>query len=337
MFLIRSGAINGYHRLVSQLGQNPMELIGAAGLSNAQLRNPGTYVSYTKLAELLEISAGACNEPLFGLMLSEIQTSGVLGELAITLSQQATVGDALQSVNRYLYLHARGVHLNSLKSGDSLMLELVFDISSPRGIDQLVQMSVGQLATFTLDLLGSEQTSFPLLLRQRPPGRGVARGWKQAGLRVEFGAAGDGIRIPARWLGRRPGFDEEAMRQHFREFIHLLEQRYPGSLRDQVMDIIGQLLPTGECSVERVAATLDMQPRVLQKRLQAGGTHYAALLRETRLEIAKQHLQARSMAVTDLALNLGYAEASVFSRHFKQWTGQSPRAWQKLHQAPPGA
>jgi AraC-like DNA-binding protein len=192
-------------------------------------------------------------------------------------------------------------------------------------------MSVGQLATFTIDLLGSSQKFGPLMLRQRRPASGMSRPAWQPGLRIEFGAAYDGIRIPKQWLERRPRFDEEAMRRHFREFIQLLETRYPNSLQDQVRDIMGQLLPSGECSLERVAATLDVQPRVLQKRLQKSGTSYAALLRETRLEIAVQHLRARTIGITELALNLGYAEVSVFSRNFKQWTGQSPRAWQKLH------
>lgn len=335
MFLIRSGAIDGYQQLVSKLGQNPVELIEAAGLSNAQLRNPNTYVSYSKLAELLEISARACEAPLFGLTLAELQTSSVLGELAITLSQQPTVGDALNGVNRYLYLHARGVRLHTVEKGDSISLELTFDISSPRGIDQLVQMSVGQLATFIVDLRGLARQPIPLLLRQQAPQGGSTPAMKKPAARVEFAAAWDGIRLPRTWLGRRPHFDEEAMRRHFTEFIQLLEQRYPGNLQDQVRDIMGKLLPSGECTVERVAATLDLQPRVLQKRLQKCGTSYASLLRETRLEIAEQHLRAHTMAITDLALNLGYAEASVFSRHFKQWTGQSPRAWQKRHQVVP--
>ncbi len=337
MFLIRSGAIDGYQRLVSQLGRNPVALIEAAGLSNAQLRNPNTYVSYSKLAELLELSASACDAPLFGLMLSELQTSSVLGELAITLTQQPTVGDALASVNQYLYLHAMGVHVNQVTMGDSITLQLVFDISSPRGIDQLIQMSVGQLATFIIDLLGNDQKFGPLLLRQRAPAGAIAHPERHRGMRIEYNAGYDGIAFPQKWLGRRPHFDEEAMRQHFREFIQLLEQRYPNNLRDQVRDIMGQLLPSGECTVERVATTLDLQPRVLQNRLQKLGTSYAALLKETRQEIAQQHLRARTMGITDLALNLGYAEVSIFSRNFKQWTGQSPRAWQKLHNVDPGA
>jgi AraC-like DNA-binding protein len=335
MFLIRSGAIAGYQRLVSQLGQNPVELIEAAGFSAAQLRNPNTYVSYSKLAELLEISASACGAPLFGLLLSQRQNSSVLGELALTLTQHPTVGDALASANRHLYLHARGAHLNQVNRGDSVVLELELDISSPRGVDQLIQMSVGQLATFIADLLGPEHSPCPLMLRQLHSSGTVGDSQAKRGMQVEFGASCNGVRIPRKSLARRPRFDETTMRQHFREFVLLLEQRYPDNLRDQVKDIMGQLLPSGECAVERVAATLDVHSRVLQKRLQKEGTNYAALLRETRLDIAKQHLRARTMAITDLALNLGYAEVSVFSRNFKQWTGLSPRAWQKLHQAAP--
>jgi AraC-like DNA-binding protein len=213
--------------------------------------------------------------------------------------------------------------------GDTIALELVFDISSPRGIDQLIQMSVGQLATFVGDLLGSGQASRSLQLRQRDPGPAAADRRGRVDVAVEFGANIDGIRIPQYWLERKPRFDEVAIREHFREYVLLLEQRYPDNLRDQVRDIVGQLLPSGECSVERVAATLDLHPRVLQKRLQQKRTSYVELLRETRLEIARQHLRARTMSITDLALNLGYAEVSIFSRNFKQWTGQSPRAWQQ--------
>jgi AraC-like DNA-binding protein len=211
--------------------------------------------------------------------------------------------------------------------GNATSLELVFDVHSARGIDQLVQMSVGQLATFTTELLGAGSGSRTVMLKQAAP----ADAGGHPGIRIEYGARCDGILLASKWLRRRPHFDEQAMQRHFREFIHALEKRYPDSLKDQVREIIGQLLPSGECTVARVAATLDVQPRVLQKRLRSDGTSYSDLLREMRLQIAEQHLRARSMGITDLALNLGYAEVSVFTRNFKQWTGLSPRAWQQRH------
>ena len=64
MFLVRSGAIEGYTSLVVALGENPMRLLAAAGLSESLLRNPNTYLAYSKLAELLELTAAACSEQL---------------------------------------------------------------------------------------------------------------------------------------------------------------------------------------------------------------------------------------------------------------------------------
>ena len=40
MFLIRIGAIDGYERLVTDLGGNPVQLLAEVGFSPAQLRDP---------------------------------------------------------------------------------------------------------------------------------------------------------------------------------------------------------------------------------------------------------------------------------------------------------
>lgn len=328
MSLVRSGAIDGFERLISDLGANPVELLAEVGLSQAQLRNPNTYVSYSRIADLLEIAATACDEPLLGLLLSERQTSTVLGELPMMLSQQSTLQEALDNIGKYLYLHARGAHINLVPRGDDIQLQLVLEVSSARGLFQLVQMSAGQLANFVAELLALQNPTFPILLRQNQPLSRGSRLSERVLSRLDFDARIDGIHIPKKWLKRKPHYDEEALRSHFRNYMQTLQQRYPDNLQDQVRDIISQILPSGECNIERVAATLDLHPRVLQKRLQKLGSSYVQLLQETRREIAEQHLRHKSMTVTDLALNLGYAEVSVFSRNFKQWTGMSPRRWQ---------
>lgn len=325
MFLVRSGAIEGYNRLVSALGQNPVRLLAEAGLSESLLRNPNTYLAYSKLAELLEMTALACREPLLGLRLARTQTSAVLGDISVTVSQQPTVGDAFATINKHLYLHARGVHLAQQRRGDDMLLELNFELTSPRGLNQLIQLSVGQLANFAAEILALPNQAISVYLRQPAP-VGMRYGKSCEG--IEFDAGNDGIRLPAKLLERRPRRDEAALRRHFEDYIQLLKQRYPDSLQDQVRDIIGQALPSGECSLERVAATLALHPRVLQKRLRSQGTSYVNLLKETRLTIAREHLRFRSMSITDLALNLGYGDVSAFSRSFRRLAGMSARQWQ---------
>ncbi len=39
----------------------------------------------------------------------------------------------------------------------------------------------------------------------------------------------------------------------------------------------------------------------------------------------------RDIEIVEWVEKLGFAEASVFSRSFKAWTGQSPREWQRRH------
>jgi AraC-like DNA-binding protein len=327
MFLVRSGAIEGYNRLVSALGQNPIRLLSAAGLGESLLRNPNTYLSYSKLAELLELTAVACNEPLFGLRLARTQTSTVLGDIGVTISQQPTARDVFASINKYLYLHARGVHIAQRQHDDELCLELNFEITSPLGLNQLIQMSVGQLTNFAGEILGVPRHTISALLRQPSLATDIPLRYGKTYERIKFDANSDCIRIPEKLLERKPHQDDEALRRHFKSYIQSLQQRYPDNLQDQVRDIIGRMLPSGECSLDRVAATLGLHPRVLQKRLQSHGSSYMALLQETRLTIAMEHLRFKSMSVTDLALNLGYADVSVFSRSFRQLTGMSARQW----------
>ncbi len=110
MALVRSGALAGYEKQVRLLGGNPVELLAQAGLSPAQLRNPNTYISYRRMAELLEVTAVVCQEACFGLLLARQQNASILGDLNMTVFRQPTLADALETVSRYLYLHARGAH-----------------------------------------------------------------------------------------------------------------------------------------------------------------------------------------------------------------------------------
>jgi AraC-like DNA-binding protein len=109
----------------------------------------------------------------------------------------------------------------------------------------------------------------------------------------------------------------------------LLEGVYPDNLTARLKYLLSDALTSGDCTLARMATSLNLHPRVLQKRLKNEGTSFTRLLQETRQDIACQHLQHDNIGITDLALKLGYAEVAIFSRHFKRWTGLSPRQWRQ--------
>ncbi|MCW2271510.1 HTH-type transcriptional regulator VirS [compost metagenome] len=332
MFLLRSGAIDGYSTLVSKLGHNPVSLLQGAGMVVAQLRQPNSYVSYESTADLLDHTAAQCQEPLFGLRLAARQNLLAIGDVALSGSRQATVGEALNFARQYLYLHASGLHLEQASRGERAEVRLRFDFSNAFGLLQLSQLSAAQLFNAVKLLTGGDSPQIRLHLQQ---GSARSAHWQAAGDygKVRFNSTFDGISFPIDYLKRPPLANEELLREHLLHCVQLLKAQYPENLKAQVCHLIGSLLHTGECGIEAVSNSLGVQPRVLQKRLRAEGSSFSQLLQETRLDIARLNLLRETTSITDLALNLGYADVSVFSRHFKQWTGLSPRNWRA--QQPP--
>jgi AraC-like DNA-binding protein len=54
------------------------------------------------------------------------------------------------------------------------------------------------------------------------------------------------------------------------------------------------------------------------------GTTYRYLLENVRKKEALRMIDAGNVSLTDIALQLGYAELSIFSRNFKSWFGVPP-------------
>ena len=79
----------------------------------------------------------------------------------------------------------------------------------------------------------------------------------------------------------------------------------------------------GECSLEQTARVLGTSPRTLQRKLEAEGTSWSALVDSLRHEMALAYL-AQGLPLPAVAQALGYADVTAFHRAFKRWTGSSP-------------
>ena len=330
MHLARASSITGYEKLVRDRGYDPVELLAAAGLTLRQLRAPNSYCAYTAISEALDLAADALDEPLFGLLVSSTQSTLIFGDLTLIAAQQPTLEAAMETTNRFVSVQAGGVSVTSELDQDRLRLKFHSETCERYGCLQKAQLSVGQLAMMVTELLGLSQPQFPICLRQSGP---TATTLPESLLqRIRFNAPYDGIEIPASWRHRKPHRDEAAIRQHLEHALLDLQAKHAESFVDQVKTIIGNLLPLGESTVTNVARTLGFSARGLQQRLSKEGTTFGELLAEVRQSIAQQHLSATRIPITDLALSLGYAEVSVFSRQFKKWTGQSPLAYRTAQQ-----
>lgn len=87
---------------------------------------------------------------------------------------------------------------------------------------------------------------------------------------------------------------------------------------------IVKLLPTGDCSREKIAKTLNMSERSLNSKLRDSGTSYQEILEELRTQLAYEYLDRKHLSLTQIGYQLGFSDTSSFARAFRRWTGQSP-------------
>jgi len=86
-------------------------------------------------------------------------------------------------------------------------------------------------------------------------------------------------------------------------------------------------LPGGSPTVERLADTMNLSVRSLQRRLEEEGCTFQHVLDEMRESLADSYLRNAAMSVTEVAFLLGYGDASTFARAFKRWHQVSPTTW----------
>lgn len=91
------------------------------------------------------------------------------------------------------------------------------------------------------------------------------------------------------------------------------------------------LIRSGRTALPELAASLQMSPRSLQRRLAEHGHSFQTLLSETRHQLAEAYLLDPQVELAEVALLLGYSEQSAFTRAFRHWTGQAPRQWRREH------
>ena len=92
----------------------------------------------------------------------------------------------------------------------------------------------------------------------------------------------------------------------------------------RVYRVFGEVLETGQVSLEDVAAHLDIKARTLRTRLAEAGTNFNQLLADYRCNLAKRLLASTDESIDEIVYLTGFSEPSTFYRAFKRWTDQTP-------------
>lgn len=92
----------------------------------------------------------------------------------------------------------------------------------------------------------------------------------------------------------------------------------------EVKRAIGEMLESGNTSLEAVAARLNMPPRRLRSQLAEADTSFNLVLADYRSRLARRLLARTSESIEQIVYLTGFSEPSTFYRAFKRWTNETP-------------
>jgi AraC-like DNA-binding protein len=102
---------------------------------------------------------------------------------------------------------------------------------------------------------------------------------------------------------------------------------------DKARRTLRKLLLDGHATESVLADRYSTSTRSLHRMLACDGTNFKKLLDDVRFEVARQLLTGTDMSAAELAVALGYSDASAFNRAFRRWTGSPPGAWRETRRA----
>lgn len=306
-----------------RLGLAREALLEHCGLNEAQLTDPDARVPLDAQQRLwLAVQQGLLHaEP--GLAIGLQLAPGPFSVLGYLLQSSLTLGEALETAQRYQRLVGEGGELQLLEQEDRL--QLIYRPSHPG--HPANRPRILALMACWVQWMRPLQKDFRLLAVQLAHAEPAQLEAYQTcfDCPLEFSAAHYALVLPANQRESRLTQANPALQSVLRQHAEALLARLPSeSLSARVVALLSAQLGHGEPDRAALASLLHLSERTLQRRLAEEGSSYQQLLNDTRRQLAERHLRDGQLAATDIALLLGYSEPSVFFRAFRQWTGLTP-------------
>jgi AraC-like DNA-binding protein len=322
----RVGVIAELPAVLLELGADPNRVLAAAGVAPEALRNPENRMPFQDVGRLLDEAVAATGCAHLGVLVGlrgGLHSLGLVGRLMATAP---TVRDAVLDlcVNQVRFIEGAVTYF-TVQGGVGLW---GYAVQAPplRGIAAILDGAVGIAVSMIGQLSGlrGEQARFG----HAAPGD--ARALRAAlGIPCVFDAEQTCLVLPPDLLAAPVRSADPVLRRMLQREVSEYWARTQPPIAEQARRALAAHVTAGEPTLEALAATLGLGPRTLNRRLQAEGTTFRAVLDRTRHDVACQLLRTTRMPVTEIGMALGYATPPGFVRAFRRIAGQPPSDWRR--------
>jgi AraC-like DNA-binding protein len=109
--------------------------------------------------------------------------------------------------------------------------------------------------------------------------------------------------------------------------LAIAQDDHARTLADDVRMALSESICGDRPAVAKVAKSLGMSARTMQRRLVELGTTYQDVLDDVRRRLARRLLSNTDLGTGEVAFLLGFGEVNSFARAFHAWEGTTPAKW----------
>lgn len=310
-------------------GLDTAALLRRAGISPALLESPLSRVTQDQYAALIRVLMHRLRDELWGLCRRPL-TIGSFAQSCRLLVHCATLREALRTGFRFYRALLEDFAPRLVVEGTVASIRLV-----PRGErDPSTGCADRTFCFFTYGVAS-------WLVARRIPVTEVVYRPMDSGCSSDAGRLFQapvsyeqpwvGFRFDARWLDlpvvQSPQSLDEFLQQAPASL--LIKYRDQASLTERIRRQLRRHLADEMPSLEAVSATLALTPQTLRRRLRDEGHGFQEIKDELRRDAAIALLAQPELTLLDIAMRVGFSDASTFHRAFKAWTGLAPGAYRQ--------
>ncbi|MFI4939548.1 MAG: AraC family transcriptional regulator [Burkholderiales bacterium] len=317
--------------IVRELGGNPRKLLNDCGIDpmifavESDDESAGD-IPLSTFLHLLDQTARQVGCPHFGLILGQRLENTLIDPIGFLMQNSPTVEAALEQLIRFLHVRTVGAAVDISSSDGIARIAFTLLIPDAIGSDQFCDLAIANFVTFMWLACGKDwRPSSVLLSRKAPADKAPYR--DLFGMSVRFAQSTNVLLFPAETLKYPIAHANPRMGEVIKTYVSQLEEQHKGDLAGQIRRVLLKQLPTGKCTIDRVADLFKIHRRTLHRRLAEQDLTFEMLVEEARQEIAIRALTVSEMSIKQVAAMLGYRDTSAFSRAFRRWVGTSPSLW----------
>jgi len=331
--LQRVGFLAVLPSLLQGLGVDSDQVLTRVGLSPDALNDPEALIPYAAMASMVDVASTVTKCPHLGLLIGKcvsLRSLGVIGEL---MRNAPSLGVALRDFAAQQHRHARGAVVYLLERRDHVVFGYAIYQPSVQAVSQIYDGAAAAAFSLVRELVGPGRLIDlrPTISRMQPAD--VTPYTNFFGVVPNFDAAHTGVVMPRAWLNLPTANPDNRLRTELEARVKDYQPAGEHDIVTQIRRIMRVGLLIGQTSGNGIADRLCLARRTLHRRLANEGTSFQALLDEARFEASKQLLSETHLSIGVIASIIGFAETSVFSRIFSQWTSTTPSNWRRINRS----